>query len=433
MHRGCLLGLFLSMGFLSPAALHLHANTLTLSLEDSIERGIENSLNLQKSLIDLSIAEYSANRLWAEVFPTISGSLGASYESRFFSGDGFEMNKDGARNSASLGVTLSLNAGIPYTIKNIQLLYQTRLLQYEDARNQLEIQLTKNFFSLIADRDNLAVFADILNLAQRQYERNHVAFNNGLIGELTLVQSRLALENARYNLNVANSAFTGRMRDFLVQLGLPHDTDAALDGKIETAKVEFDVDQLIREYLPRRPDIANMRYEIERLENAERQTVYSTKAPSLSLSAQWSSSNFSPFTDSLRGSASLSIPIDPWIPGTSKNQAVRNASLAIEKARLDLQNVEIVAAAQIRSLAANLKDSWDSIAIARLSMAIAERNYQLAEQGFRSGTVESLRLEDAQNEFANTRQRLLRTELTYFNMILDISAALNIKWKELMQ
>ena len=195
------------MGILSPAVLPLYAGSVVLSLDEIIERGIENSLNLQKSLIDLSIAEYSANRLWAEVFPTINGSLGISFSSPLFSGNGLTVNNDRMRYSASLGVNLSLNAGIPYVMKNIQLAYQVRLLQYEDARNQLEIQLTKIFFGLIADRDNLTVLADILNLAQRQYERNHVAFNNGLIGELVLMQSRLALENARFNLNVANTTY----------------------------------------------------------------------------------------------------------------------------------------------------------------------------------------------------------------------------------
>jgi outer membrane protein TolC len=406
---------------------------LNLSLDDAIEQGIENSLDLKKSLIDLSTAEYSANRLWSEVFPTISGSLGASYESSLFSGNGFEVNKGGLRNSASLGLNVTLNAGIPYAMKNIKLAYQTRLLSYADARNQLELQITKNFYSLIADRDNLASLDYTLQLAQRQYERDQVAFNNGLVGELSLMQSRLGLENARYNLSAARSAHANRMADFLSQLGIVQDEDTALEGKIEIIKVEAEAEQLIREYLPRRPDMVSRRQEIERLENAEKQTSFSARAPSLTLSAQWGSSNFDPFTDSLTGRATLNIPINPWIPGTAQSQSVRSAKNAVEKARLDLQSVENAAAAQIRSLAASLRNSWDSIEIARLSLGVAERGYELTEQGFRNGTVESLKLEDARNNLVNARQRLLQSELSYFNMILDISAALNINWKDLMK
>jgi outer membrane protein TolC len=410
--------------------LYANADQIVLSLPDALERGIDNNLNLKKNLVDLTAADYSAKRLWSEIFPTISASFGADYSSKLFS----DTRTEGFNVSASLGVTLTLNAGIPYSMKNIRLAYQTRLLSYEDARNQLGIQITKNFYSLIADRDNLAVLADMLNLAQLQLDRNQVAFKNGLVGELTLMQSQLSMQNARYSLSAARSAYSTRMGDFLVQLGIAQDADVALEGKIEIVKIEADAEQLIKDNLSRRPDIVSKRQEIERLENAQKQATLSGKAPSLTLGVNWNSTRlFDPFTDRIRGSATLNIPIDPWIPGTGKNQSVRNAKYAIEKAQLDLQSAENAAAAQIRSLAANLRNSWDSIEIARLSLSVAERGHELTQQGFRNGTVDSLKLEDARNNLATARQRLLQSELAYFNMILDISAALNIGWKDLMK
>jgi len=412
---------------------YAHADQIVLTLTEALEKGIENNLSLKKSLIDLEAAGYSANKLWSEVFPTISGSLGAGYSGNLFSGDGPKSEKANFPISAGLGVNLTLNAGIPYSMKNIKLAYQARLLSYEDARSQLGIQITKNFYSLIADRDNLAVLADMLNLAQLQNERNQIAFRNGLVGELTLMQSRLSMENARYSLSAAKSAYATRMGDFLAQLGIAQDAEAALEGKIEIVKIEADAEQLIKDNLARRPDIVSKRQEIERLENAQKQAAFSTKAPSLRLEANWNSRNFDPFTDTLSGNATLNIPIDPWIPGTNRNQSVLSAAYAIEKARLDLKSAEDAATAQIRSLAANLRNSWDSIEIARLSLSVAERGHELTQQGFRNGTVDSLKLEDARNNMVSARQRLLQSELSYFNMILDISAALNIGWKDLMK
>jgi OMF family outer membrane factor len=318
-------------------------------------------------------------------------------------------------------------------MKNISLAYQVRLLGFEDARNQLQIQITKNFYNIIADRDNLLVLADMLNLAQLQYQRNQVAFNNGLVNELTLMQSRLSVENARYSLSTARSAYSNRISDFLAGLGIGHDEQAELEGAIEIAKVELDAEKLLREHLPRRPDIISRRQEIERLENAEKQSARSARTPSINLSAQWSGSGFNPSSDSLRGSATLNIPIDPWVPGTKASQSLQNARHTIEKARLDLQSVEDAAAVQVRSLAANLRNSWDSVEIARLSISVAERGYELTEYAFRNGTVDSLRLEDARSNLVSSRQRLLQSELAYFNMVLDISAALNISWKDLMK
>jgi len=405
-----------------------NAARLTLSLDDALRLGVENSLNLQGRLIDLSIAEYSANRLWAEIFPSVNASIGASYGRGLFSAA-----PGGLNTSASLGISLTLNAGIPFAMRNIRLAYQVRLLGYEDARNQLELQITRNFYSLIADRDNLGVLTDMLQLAQMQYERDRIAFNHGRIGELSLMHSRLALENARYILGSARSAHANRMNDFLVLIGIAHGTETELEGEIEIARVELDAERLIGENLLRRPDIVSRRQEIERLENAGRQTLQANRAPSLRLHADWNSHSFSPFADSVRGGATLSIPIDPWISGTRAGQAIQNTRLAVEQARLELQNTETVAAAQIRNLAANLQNSWYNIEIARMGLSVAERGYELTELGFRNGTVDSLRLEDSRNNLVAARQRLLQSELSYLIMILDISAALNICWKELMQ
>ena len=406
---------------------------LTLTLDGAVERALEHNLTLKKSLIDLSGAEYSAKRLWAEIFPTISASVSAGYSSPLFSGDGFQWNDQGQSQSASVGINLGLNAGIPYTMKNIRLAYQTKLLTYEDARNQLAIQTTKNFYSLLADRDNLAHLADMLALAERQHEKNQIAFNNGLLGELALMQSRLGLENARYNVSVAKTAYANRMGEFRALLGLGQGEEARLEGEIGIEKIEADADALVREHLPRRPDIVSKRQEIERLENAEKQTALSAKAPSLRLSADWNSRSFDPFSDTISGSAALSIPIDPWVPGTKTAQSIRNAQSAVEKAKLDLQIAADAAKTQIHSLAENLRNSWDSIEIARLSLGVAERGYELTEQGFRSGAVEFLVLEDARNNLGSARQRLLQSKLAYLTMTLDLSAALNINWKELLQ
>ena len=349
----------------------------------------------------------------------------------------FSENSSGGGSGLSyrigLGFNLGLNAGIPYSIRSIRLAHQGNILRYEDANKQLSILVTKKFYSLIAEKNNLILLEEILNLAQRQYERNQVSFRNGLIRELAVIQSRLAVENARYSLSAASTAYTNNMGEFLAMLGIQEDSDLTLLGDIEIIKIDADSELLIHQYLSGRPDIVRGRQEIERLEYAERQLVLQSRAPTLNLSTEWSGSFSDPFSDNFSGSATLTIPIDSWIPGTSRGQSISRADDSIEKARLDLAMTEDSAKNQIRSLTALLRNSWDNIEIARLSLEVSQRSYQLTEEGFRNGTVEYLVLEDARNNMANARQRLLQTELSYLNMILDLSAAINVEWKNLTQ
>jgi outer membrane protein TolC len=402
-----------------------------LGLDDAVNLALTYNLSLKKSEIDLAASGYSEKNLWSEIFPSISANTSVGYRSNLFS-DAVLPNQ-GINYSIGFGIILGLNAGIPYTLQSIKLAHQGNILRYEDARNQLSIQVTKLFYSLVAENKNLLLLEEVFNLAQRQYTRNEVSFRNGLAGELSLTQSRLAFENARYNLSAAKIIHENNMSDFIAMLGMSLDENITLLGEVNIVKIETDAESLIEDYLPKRPDIIRLNQEIERLTLAQMQTFFQTKAPSLSLSVDWNSSNFDPFSDTISATARLNIPIDPWIPGTTKEQAFSRTTDAIEKAKLDLLSAENSAKTQIRSLSALLHNLWDSILIARLSLEAAQRGYQLTEQGFQNGTVESLTLEDARNNMANARQRLMQTELSYFNMILDLSAALNIDWKNLIQ
>jgi outer membrane protein len=407
-------------------------SVVELSLEEAVNLAMEYNLNLRKARIDLAASGYSESKLWAEIFPSISASARTAYSTALFS-DSALFNNPGFSYGIGLGVNLTLNAGIPHSMRSIRLAHQANILRYEDASNQLAIQVTRKYFSLIAEKNNLLHLEEILNLTERQYERNQVSFRNGLIRELTLIQSRVAFFNARYTLSIANTAYANSIAEFIAMLGIGRDIDLALLGEINIVMISADAETLINQYLPDRPDIIRNKQEIERLSNAQNQLFMQSRAPSVNLSVDWNSSNFSPFSDSLRAEARLSMPIDPFIPGTSRSQALLRADDSIEKAMLDLLMTEQSAKTQIRSLTSLLHNLWDSIEIARLSLEVAQRNYELTEEGFRSGTVESLVLEDARNNMAGARQRLLQSELSYFNMMLDLSAALNINWNNLIQ
>ena len=402
-----------------------------LTLDEAVKNAIEHNLNLQKLKIDLAASGYTEKKMWWELFPAINATLSAGYRNSLFSAN--PPSNAGLNYSVGLGLSLNLHAGIPYTFKTIKLAHQSNLLKYEDAVNQLSIQVTKNFYALVAEKNNLQLLEEIFNLTQRQYTRSEVSFRNGLVGEMSLLQSSLAMENARYNLSAAKISHFNNMTEFLAMLGMSSNDNVFLSGKTNIVKIETNADALINQYLHLRPDIVRGKQEIERLTNVKKQTNLQSRAPQLNLSVDWGTSNFNPFSDSFSATARLSIPIDPWIPGTSRERSISSISDQIEKAKLDIAMSEDAARTQIHSLSSLLRNYWDSILIARLSLGAAQRGYQLTEQGFLNGTVEALTLEDVRNNMANARQRLFQTELSYFNMILDLSAALNVDWKYLIQ
>ncbi|MDR3337556.1 MAG: TolC family protein [Treponema sp.] len=421
-------------GAVESLLIEMGAVTAPLSLEKAVELALDQSLSLQKSSIDLQTAKFSSSNLWAEIFPRLSAGGGLSYGTPLLTQGGFQTDPDLLNYNLTMGITFSLTPSLASSMKILKLAYQSQLLDYENSRRQLEIQVAKTFYSLIAEKRNLENLENTLAQAQRQLERNQVAFNNGMVSQIVYLQSRYSAENARLNLSRAETAYDLHRGEFFVLLGLDRKSGIELEGEISITLVEAEPERLIAEYLPKRPDMISQRQTIERLELTQRQSVLNARAPSLTLSGQWrGGAGITPgnFTDSLSASLSVDIPIVSWIPGTTENQTVRTARANVEKAELDLKNTENLARLEIQSLSDNLHNSWLGIEIDRLQVEIAERTYELSEQGFRNGTVESLTLEENRNRLAQAQQQLLNDELSYMNMILDLAAAVNIDPDEL--
>jgi outer membrane protein TolC len=356
-----------------------------------------------------------------------------NYRDNLFTENMSSSNQDPLSCSTSLNLSLDLNGGIPFLMKNNNLNYQSRLLDYENIRRLLEASIAKTFYNLIAEKENLTLLRDMLNLSEQQYRKNQTAFENGLINQLSLVQSQLSVESAKLNLVRAQSQYEINKNNFLMILGYDQNIDVSFEGNLDIKQVLLNPETLIAEHLFMRPDIASQRNRIEILDNTRKQTAINAKAPSLSLSAGWNGGWSLDFSDSLSAGVSIGIPIDPWIPGSGANQRIQGASAETEKAKLELQNIEDNAADEIRSLIVNLNNSWESIIISRMKIDVAQLSYNLTEQGFQNGTVEFIDLETARKDLLQAQQELLIEETSYKNMIFDLAGALNIPWQNIME
>jgi multidrug efflux system outer membrane protein len=424
----------------------LGAAPRTLSLEEAMEMAVAQSLNLQKTSIDVATAEFATKSAWSEVLSVVNPSLTLSYGDNLFSGDGFQFDKANGNFSIQAGVNISFNTGLPQTLQLTSLAYQRQLLTYENARRVVESTVTKTFYSRIADRNTLANRERALELAEKQYERNRVTFEYGLTSRLEYLRSQLSVETARLSLSQQEAIYATNMRSFLSTLGLEYDPEISLAGELKLVKVDLDPEALIQKYLFQRLDILMQQQAIQQAELSVKQRVFSpwlsasvgyragtgpvpVTQPNIGTTA-WGAET--QFADRLSASVTLTIPVDNWIPGTSANRALRSANDTVEKARLDLQTVENNARNEIRSLTDSLRNSWFSIEIARLQVEIAGQTYALSEEGFQQGVVETLALEENRNNLSSAQDQLLSAEHTYYGLMLDLASALNISIQDLI-
>ncbi|MDR2516877.1 MAG: TolC family protein [Spirochaetaceae bacterium] len=406
--------------------------TMRLTLDRAVELALAENLAIRTGAITLATQASQAKNLWAQVFPAISATGGAEYSSSNYPDIDLSLTYN-----ASVTVSLKLTPALPGAMRAISLAYRSQLLTYESARNQLALQVAKSYYQLVRDARNLENLRGTLDLAQRQAERNRTLFNNGALSQINLLRSQLSAEEARLNVSRGEASYSSSRASFFVSLGLDQNLEVILEDEMHIERLDLDSERLIAAYLPRRPDLAAKRQDIECLEITGFNAALSRRLPvtvDLSAGVRGGPAAGAPWNNTVMpvtAGISVSIPLNPWIPGTQENQAIRTARDNIERAKLELEDVEHQARLRIRTLTEDLRNSWAAIEIARLRLAIAERAWELADQGFRNGTVDFLYLEDARNSMALARQDLLNSEYNYLSTTLDLLAALNASLDEL--
>jgi outer membrane protein TolC len=420
-HMLCIPLFVFCTGFLSAQGARL------LTLKEACALAEQNSISLQKQAIDLEFDRLRAKNLWAQIFPSINASGGARYS--------LPLNSTAVAAdpvyTATIDLRLGLSAGLPLTMANISLAYKNSLLNYEQARSILVNQTSKTFYSLLAQKNSLTVLEGTMRLAAEQLERDRVARRSGYVGELDFLSAQVSAERAKLAYNRALADYQNSLGKFLSALGLNQKEPVTPEGNPEITGLSLDPEVLIKERLVLRPDMTAQRNEIERLKNARTESFLSNKAPSVNLSASWGASAKNGFEDTVSAGVTVTIPIDPWIPGTKTDQTVKRSDAEYQKALLELQNMENFARQEIRSLTDSIRNTWTEVEIARLQAGYAQRAYELAEQSYRRGTMNFLDFESIRNRLTEARQQLLQSELNYKVLVLDIASSLNMEEGEL--
>ena len=403
----------------------------SVTLERACELALAADAGLKQSELDLSLFRTKAGALWAQVFPSINAGAGLSY--------GFPLSgaaQTGPSYQATLGLSLGLNAGLPFLMKSIRLAYRQGLLNFETARRHIVLAASKSFYSLIAEEQNLAVLESEKNLADEQLERDTAARRIGYKGELEYMQSRLSAERARFAHEKALASYRSALADFCAVLGLDETETIRLEGAIETEELFPNAENLITGYLPSRPDLAAGKSAVEKLRSDQTQKNLAARAPSLNLSASWGTRAGKDFVwnrdETVSAGLSVTIPVNPWIPRTKENQELAAASVELEKARIALKDLEDKAKREIRSLCTDITTLWNELEIASLQADIAQRTFELSREAYRMGTISFLDFESSRNKLTEAGRQLLTGKLNYKLMVLELASKVNMDETELI-
>lgn len=401
----------------------LHAEVLTLS--KSIEMAINSNTELKKQQIVLADAQRKNNNAWNKFLPSLSATGNISNAHDFEDSSVWSWR-------ATAGASLSFSFAIPSTIQQLQLTYLVEKTAYDKLLATTEASVSTNFYNLITTERNLAILKDSQTLAKNVYEQTLKNYNNGLASELDLLKSQYSYLSIQPDIEETQSTYKSQLASFALQIGLENTEGMSLQGDISLQKVTFPtIDELCSTYLENRFDVIQSDLSLKQTELTSNSQNASSKLPSFTLSENLTLSentvSDSPLAN-LNGtfSVGVNIPISSLIPFSSEYLDSKTYKDNITKAQMTCEETRKTAKNDIQEKVDSVNRLWETLDVSKLNVSIAQRSYELSQEGYQSGLISQTDLESSRQQMLSAQQSYLQTQIQYLSAIYNAAQSLNL-------
>jgi len=333
---------------------------------------------------------------------------------------------------ASLDFSLALFYGLDYTVRE----YERGGLEYDDAVRKVRRDVQKTFFTLLELKKNQELFVAKIDTAKGRYEQIQRLFNAGLASEFDVLSAQVGYENLKPVLGNFEQAYLGAQNSFkILLLGLKATDNITLVGKIETTRLDLELESLLNMGIEQSPMILLLKKQIQVLETSITGLQVQAYTPFLSLGYELQprlSYSLDPFSDDIFSDLNksfsdsgmftivLGLGMNSFLPfgkiGTNL-QGMENTRSTLETSLIQVLRATEV---EIENLHNNLENTVRQIATMELNESLAQKTYQLAEEGFKTGVRTLLELENSEDDLRQAQQEVLSSRVKYIQTLFDL-------------
>ena len=442
----CLFAIFTLQVF---AQENLQANKMILTVEEAVNYAKENSRSLKSANIDLQIKKRAKNFSWNVLVPSVqaTGTMSRSNEvtntmdaimsaiNPYYQPAEIEPSdhwKAIGGLTASLNLSVALIDGIRASFAN----YEAGLITWEQTYKETELNIRKMFYALLLQQESLNLQKTTLANAKNRFEQAKINFRNGLIPELSLLQTEVTYENQKPAIVKQEQALKEQLDTFAFLLGIPQGTEISLSGEITPDFVELNPQELYQKYMENNLEIALFKKNLEMMKinySAQNLQIYT---PAVSLSYGWQpvlsdiTSDWGDkdnWFDNGSFSVTLAWNITNMLPFSASSLKVQDLKNNIEQMNLNLINLEENAKMKINNLVNVLNQSRAAIESSNRNISLAQKSYDMTSIAYRNGTTELLDVREAETQLNQAKLALASEKFNYLSGLLDLEFAINSK------
>ncbi len=388
------------------------------TVDTAVEAALANNVSAQRSRIAFEALDRKSSTAWNVVIPSVQASAGINRatvsEMKTYFG--------------SFSASLAISPAVIKMIDKARLDFEAGAISRETALRTVELAVRKTFYSLIYQRENLALLEGSVKTAEKQYEQTLAKYKSGLVPEVDVLSAQVSLENLRPSLEAARTQLLNDEASFKQLIGIGQSERISLEGSLDSALPSGAVD--VSGVSSVSASVATLEKKLE-VARAQRSIAKgSSWLPTLSLSYVYKPTKVdvtgAEWEDTGYVAAAIGIALDGFLPFSSTANAIRDTEDYAEDIALQLADERISEQLDRESLVRTIGQLNASLGARALSRSLAERNYSLSEEAYRRGTKDLLALQNASDSLQQARLAYMKESYSLVSTVLDLEYSVGV-------
>jgi len=416
------LGGIMTMSLTSGVA--LAADTVNLTLDESIDLALKNNKDIQQSVSETETAKWSLKEAkgsngfslaWSSTADKIGGNYySAAGKDRDFS------------NTLSASLPIYSGGKIEGSIKKAEIGIDVGALNLENTKQTVKLTVTKDYFTILQYRNLVQVDKDSVEKLQEHLKNVSAQYAVGTVAKSDVLRSQVELANAQQSLVTTQNDYDLSVSTFNNVIGLPLDTGVMIRDELKYEKYDLALDNCIVYAQRHRPDgIAA----IKAIKQAEAgiKIAQAGQKPQVDFVA----------SDTIDDTKAFGDQSNKWGVGVSANWNLFDSNVTnsqIKTAEAAKTKAEIVANQQLDTIQLEVRSAYLSMNAAekniqttKVAVEQAQEDYKIAQVRYSAGVGTNIDVIDAQVALTTAQTNYIQTLYDYNTSKATLDKAMGIQ------
>jgi outer membrane protein TolC len=222
-----------------------------LSLDDSVTLALKNNPTVKMAIDDQQRAVGAISEAEASKMPTISLGAGATRA------QGMSQALPGTSYNSSIKLNGTLYSGgrLEALVDQAKLNAQNGVLGVDKAREQIKLDATTAYYSVLQASDMVAVNRETVDSLAEHLKTVTAQYEAGVVAKADFLRSEVELANAQQNLTKAQNAYEIALSNLNNVIGDPLDKEQTLNNQLSYTEVNSSLEECISYAMSNRPEI----------------------------------------------------------------------------------------------------------------------------------------------------------------------------------